>query len=413
MGLPVLAGGAAMKVEIEVGQDRLALEVPESRLVPAQPQSPAPVVSDLRDAVRKALEEPIRFPSLRRALTPDDHVTVVLDEHLTPRPELLIPLFEHLASAQIGPPAVTLVSPTEESRQRWLGVLPESYRGAKVETHDPQDRRHLSYLATTRGGRRIYLNRSAVEADQLVVLTRRGYDPLLGYAGSEGALYPVLSDEGTQRELAENLSMAAPEEAEWPVREEAGEVAWLLGAPFLIQIIDGTGESVAHVVGGTADSSADGQQLLNSHWRTVLPQRADTVVASLSGDPRHHDFHDLAHALACASRIVKPNGRIVLLSHAACNLGPGAEILRQTDDPNEALTQLREHGAADLGAAFQWANAVQEASVYLLSNLPAETAEELFVTHLENARQVQRLIDTNGTCVFLPDAHKTLAVVES
>jgi hypothetical protein len=47
-----------------------------------------------------------------------------------------------------------------------------------------------------------------------------------------------------------------------------------------------------------------------------------------------------------------------------------------------------------------------------MSALPTEVAEELFTTPLENPRQVQRLLESNGTCVFLPDAHKTLAVVE-
>jgi nickel-dependent lactate racemase len=398
-----------MKVEIDFAQERLAVDVADEQLLPVRRQSPTPAVADVSDAVRQALEAPIRFPPLRQALTPDDHITVVVDDQLAARTELLAPLFEHLGRAQIGPDAVTILCPTVEAHTRWSAAVPPD---AKVEVHDPHDRRHLSYLATTRSGRRIYLNRTAVEADQVVVLTRRGYDPLLGYSGSEGALYPVLSDEATMRELSGKLSMAAPDEADWPVREEAAEVAWLLGAPFLVQLIEGAGESVAHVVGGTADSSADGEELLDSLWRTSVNCAADTVIAAVSGNPAHHDFRDLARALACAVRVVRPRGKIILLSRAAGNLSAGAEILRRTDDPERALKFLHDEASAD-PAAFQWANGVQHASVYLMSDLPADTTEELFATPLENARQVQRLIQTNGTCVFLPDAHKTLAVVES
>ena len=278
--------------------------------------------------------------------------------------------------------------------------------------HDPLDRKQLSYLATTTGGRRIYLHRAVVEADQLVVLTRRGYDPLLGYSGSEGALFPAFSDEPTQRELAGELSMAAPDEVDWPVRDEALEVAWLLGAPFFIQLIDGPGESVAHVVAGGPDSSADAEELLNAHSRTVLPESADTVVASLSGDPTGHDFRDLAPRWPAPRAVVKPNGRVLLLSRAGGALGPGAELLRQFDEPHRALAALREQAPPDLATAFQWANAVQQTHVFLMSALPVEVAEELFATPVENQRQVQRLLESNGTCVFLPDAHKTLAVVE-
>jgi nickel-dependent lactate racemase len=391
-----------MKVDIDLGQNHLGVQVPDAQVVSVRREPPAPPIADVVAAIGTALETPVRFPPLRPALTPPDHATIVLDE-------LLVPVFEHLARAQIAPAAITLLCPTEELRERWKSALPEA---ARVEAHDPHDRKQLRYLATTQGGRRIYLNRAVVEADQLVVLTRRGYDPLLGYSGSEGALFPVLSDDETRRELCGELSMAAPEEVDWPVRDEAVEVAWLLGTPFLIQLIDGPGESLAHVVGGTADSSADAEELLDARWRTVLPEPADTVVASLSGTAAEQDFRALARALACAARVVKPNGRIVILSHASGELGPGAELLRQFDDPQHALAALREQNPPDLAAAFQWANGVQQASVYLMSALPSDAAEELFTTPVENERQVQRLLDNNGTCVFLPDADKTLAVLE-
>jgi hypothetical protein len=51
--------------------------------------------------------------------------------------------------------------------------------------------------------------------------------------------------------------------------------------------------------------------------------------------------------------------------------------------------------------------------VALLSGLDDEAAEELFATPLQNAGQVQRLLDAAGSCLFLADAHKALAVLES
>src|SRR5947209_20419660 len=119
---------------------------------------------------------------------------------------------------------------------------PESFQQAHIEVHDPTDRRRLAYLATTRHGRRLYINRTAVDADQLVVLARRGYDPLLGYWGGEGILYPALADEATRQEMCGRLSLAVPGETPWPVRQEAVEAAWLLGAPFLVHVVEGAGD---------------------------------------------------------------------------------------------------------------------------------------------------------------------------
>jgi nickel-dependent lactate racemase len=291
--------------------------------------------------------------------------------------------------------------------------LPPAFEEVHVEVHDPKNRRQLSYLAATRQGRRIYLNRTAVDADQLVVMGRRRYDPLLGYSGSEGALYPALSDEATIKEMWGRLSLDAPGEDPWPVRQEALEVVWLLGAPFMVQIIEGAGEDIVHIVSGLRETGQEGQRLLNACWRTAVDAPADTVIAGIGGDPARHGFAELARALACAARVVKPQGRIVLLSRARAPLGAGAESIRKAGDPARALTLLRQESPADMVAAFQWASTVEKATVYLLSDLPPDLAEELFTTPLEHARQVQRLLGAREACLFLPDAHKALTVVDT
>jgi nickel-dependent lactate racemase len=362
-------------------------------------------------AVRQALETPSGFPALRRALTPDDHVVIVVDERLPHLPEVLIPIFEHIQQAHVRPEALTLLCPLALSEGAWPDQLPEGLRSIPVEVHDPAHRQRLSYLATTKQGRRIYLNRTAVDADQLVVLAGCGYDPLLGYAGGEGALFPALSDEATRRELCARLSTAAPGKETWPVRREAGEVAWLLGAPFMVQIVEGARDEVVHVVGGLADTSAEVHALQDARWRIVVEEPADTVIAAVSGSPERHDFGDLARAVACAARVVKRKGRILLLTQARPALGSGADLLRRADEPDQALSRLRKEAPPDMAAVFLWASTAQQASVYLLSGISHEIAEELFTVPLDNASQVQRLLEREGSYLFLPDAHKTLAVL--
>jgi nickel-dependent lactate racemase len=403
------------RLGIDFGREHLDLDVPEDRLVGLCRQAPAPPLDDPTAGVRNALETPQDFPPLRRALTPDDHVVVVVDEHLPRVADLLPPVLEHLVGAGVRPAAITLLCPPSDFTQAWLDDLPDEFQDVHVEVHDPSNRRQLSYLATTKEGRRLYLNRTAVDADQVVVLSGRGYDPLLGYSGGEGALYPALGDQTTREELYDRLSMAPPGDHPWPALREAAEVTWLMGVPFFVQVIEGAGEDVIHVVAGPAEISGEGRRLLNARWRGTVSELADTVVAGVGGDPARHRFADLAAALAAAARVVKPDGRIVLLSSEK-GTGPflkaAGDLLRQAESPQQALDLLRQHNPADMPAAFQWAHAVQRARVYLLSGLPPETAEELFTTPLDHAGQVQRLLDGGGACLILADAHKTLTLPE-
>jgi nickel-dependent lactate racemase len=398
-----------MRADITYGPQHLEVEVSDDALIAVRRAPQALPLPDPAAAVANALERPLDFPALRRALTPDDLITIVVDESLPQLPRLLPPILEHLEQAGVTPESVTLLCAPSAERHDWVNDLPDGFDDVRVEVHDPGNRKRLAYLATTKQGRRIYLNRTVVDADQVVVLTRRGYDPLLGYTGAEGALYPALSDEATRQEAWERLSMAAPEDGGWPLRREAVEVTWLVGAPFLVQVIEGAGSEVAHVLGGPVESSAEGQRLLDARWRVEVAGLANTVVVGVGGDPAGHRFADLAGALACAARVVKRGGRIVLLSGGAPALGEAARLLREAQDPDKGLQLIKRQHLADSAAAFQWASAARHARIYLLSGLPEEAAEELFAVPLDDAAQVQRLV-REGTSLFLSDADKTLAL---
>ena len=115
-----------------------------------------------------------------------------------------------------------------------------------------------------------------MDADQLVVLSGCRYDPQLGRGGAVGALFPALSDEATRAELNGRPNLDGPDAAaETALQAEATEAAWLLGAPFFVQVIEAAGDGAAHVVAGTAAAAAEGRRCWtppgagrSRRWRT-------------------------------------------------------------------------------------------------------------------------------------------------
>ena len=92
--------------------------------------------------------------------------------------------------------------------------------------------------------------------------------------------------------------------------------------------------------------------------------------------------------------------------------GPATELVLNTDEPEQVLRHLRQETSLDMLPALQWATAASQARLYILSDLPSDTVEELFATRLEQASQVQRLLDNSGSYLFLEDAQRALAVIE-
>jgi nickel-dependent lactate racemase len=398
-----------MRVTMNYGRNRVELEVDASRAIAgARPADSG--VADPVAAVRAALETPFEYPALRQALTPDDHVTVIVDEQLPGLAQLLVPVLEHLTGAGVVAEAVTILVPPSTTGQPWVNDLPDEFQEARVEIHDPNDRKRLRYLATTRAGRRLYLNKGVVDADQIVVLAGRRYDPVLGYSGAEGAIFPALADAETRLVVAGHGRLAVPSDEVWPTAKEAAEAAWLLGAPFFVQVIEGSGDGVAAVVAGSLEASTEGRRRLEERWLLPVAAAADIVVAGVSGDPARHTFADLAAAAASAARVVRAGGRIVLLSEVAAP-GPELDLLRGVDDPGEVASRLGENPLLEQLAVARWAAAAGHARLTVLSGIDAEAVEELSATPLQNAAQTQRLLDAGGTCLFLDDAHKAIAIL--
>ena len=98
-----------MNVTIHYGRREAHLTVADAALIPSEARAAITPLVDPADAVRSAIEHPIDFPPLRRALTPDDPIAVLIDEGFPQLPSLLVPLLDHLVSAGIAAEAITLL----------------------------------------------------------------------------------------------------------------------------------------------------------------------------------------------------------------------------------------------------------------------------------------------------------------
>lgn len=400
-------------ISVSVGNESWSIEVPEGVLIASQRETPPSTpITNLRTTVKEAMEHPVGldFP-LRKAFTPEDRVAIVLDENLPHLAELLSGVLEYLAGIGIALDAVTVISPCASTRQGWIDDLPDDFADVHTEEHQPDDRKRLSYLSATKHGHRIYLNRTLVDADQAIILSGRRYDPLLGYSGAEGMVYPLLADRESVRLSLAAFSADVPGPTPRPSHSEAQEIAWLLGTPIYLQAIEGFGDSIIQVLAATGNGTAEGIRQLDRHWRISVPQRVEVVIATLSGDPRGHDFAALARAAMCAARVVDENGAIVILSDAEPTFSAGIEQLRRFDQPAEAVKWLMEHKPLDYPALLQWTSSAVRSRLFLASHLAPMVVEELFAVPIANAAEVQRLVASAKSCVVIPDAHKSLAEV--
>jgi nickel-dependent lactate racemase len=400
-----------MKTEIElgVGQSVWRFSVPTDALVKVQRQPISKPLGTPRELMRKALQSPVGLDApLHRAVTPDDRVCIVLDEKLPHVVALLETLLEELANGKIEPQAVTVLVPPNGGQGSWIDELPDELADLTVEVHDVEAEPKRAYLATTKGGRRVYLNRTLVEAECLITLTGRRYDPTFGYSGAETSIFPTFSDGETLAEFVGKFTLEQAPLELTKLAAESSEIAWLLGTPIFVQVIEGAGDAIHEVVATLPNTSQEGIRRQNARWRGEATERADLVIAAISGDPSRISFEDLAYALNTCSRVVQTGGRVALLTTASPVMREGAELIRSVDDLDQVAKILRKRKPDDWSAAAQWLEAAQSGHLFLASAWPDEVVEELFATPFHQVEELQKLIDQAKSVLIIPDAHKTM-----
>jgi hypothetical protein len=267
----------------------------------------------------------------------------------------------------------------------------------------------MAYLASTPQGRRVYLNRLLTDADFVLPIGRLGYDPVLGYRGPWGAIFPGLSDAETREDFRRRATDRRPSpERGWPTLTESADVSWLLGSQFHVGAMPG-GEGLARVVAGL-DSSvrAEGSRAVDAAWTFRAPERAELVVAGIGGPDRPTRLEDLVAGLTTAARLVRRGGRIVALSRAEGTMGPALRRLVEAGDERSAPGTLRGLEAApDYFVARQLARALAWADIYLLSSLDESDVDDLSMIALGRPEEARKLIAASGSCLLVSQAERT------
>ncbi len=402
-----------MRVVVDFQDEGLEFELPEEQGVASWNGPRGLDHSQEVAAIREALENPRDYPPLRQMLVPGDQIVLAFDPTI-PRPGLVLDaLGEVFDEAGVEPGSLSVLSPPVAEGIR--DALPVGHRRLRV--HEPDDRAQLAYLASTKQGRRVYLDRSLTDADVVVPVGRFGFDPDLGYHGPWSIVFPGLSDRETLRAFRAGRVDPAGDGARGTDHsglDESLEVSWLLGTQFHLGLLPGA-DGLLEVIAGRDTTVRDrGIESLERHWTFRAPSRAELVVAGVGCPGVPATLEDLADAVATAARLVQHGGKIILLSRASGPIGPALRRLMDVEDPRTAVAALRgQEAAEDYRIARRLARAMAWADLFVYSALDPQVVEDLSMVALERPEQARRLVAKGGSASFVSRAELTRAEVES
>ncbi len=368
-------------------QARIALPFQDDQQPAIFSEPAAASCGDPMAAVAAALRAPLDHPPLGMAIVPGDQVVIAIGQPIPRLQDVVRGMLNVLEECGVLPGNIrVLLGPESVPASQWRRRQPEWPPGVAVERHQAGDRTSFAYLAATRSGNPVYLNRHLSDADLVLVVSCIHQQGSPGDLGLCGSIYPTFADLDTQRRFfrRQGKNTAARRE------RDCHEVGWLLGARFALQIVPGAADEILEVVAGDLDAVAKtGAKLARAAWSFRVDHTADLVVTAIDGGPAQQTWQNLYRALEAAGQVVEERGAILACTELADVLDHEtlAGLLRH--DPYVAADE--QLPALDAVQPATLIPSLENVSIYLHSRLADELVEDLGMIPVAKLSEIERI----------------------
>ena len=378
-----------MELTFKIGTRTQQVHIQDGTLLAALEPNHISTINTGEDAVRYALEHPIKSSHLREIVRPGEKIAIISSDITRPMPtwKVMPSLLDELYAAGIRREDITLVfalgshrSHTEEERRHLAGE--RAFSEIRCVDGDPTDCVHMG---VTSRGTPVDIVRTVAEADRRICLGNIEYHYFAGYSGGAKAIMPGVSTRAAiqtnHSRMVEDAACAGKLDGN-PVREDIEEAAAMVGVDFIVNVVlDAHKEIIKAVAGDLVAAHRAGCAFLDTLYRKEIPARADIVLVSQGGAPKDLNLYQTQKALDNAKHAVKPGGVIVLIG--SCKEGLGEKTFEEwmTTAPTSHSLIERIQREFRLGGhkAAAIAMVLENADIYLVSDLEDALVERLFM----------------------------------
>ncbi len=298
-----------------------------------------------------------------------------------------------------------------------------------VLDHDCDDPKMLVSLGSTANGIDVLVNRTAVEADRLILTGTIGFHYFAGFGGGRKALLPGIG--GRAACLASHFTLLRPHPARGrhplatvgvlegnPVHETLSQACALAAPDLILNTILAPDKRIMAVFAGQWDEAhRAGCRYYGEQFTYLLTEQADLVVASCGGYPKDINLIQAHKSMEYAGRALKEGGVMILL--AACRDGYGNATFFdwfRYKEPAEFEEALRAHYEINGQTALALLEKAKRFRIILVSHLPPEEVRSISLipaTTLDQAMiAAVELLPEEYTAYVIPEAGSVLPVLK-
>ncbi len=392
-----------------------------------------PAIPDIREALRKSLEEPVESAPLRSRVRPGQTVTLVISDmsRFWMRQDLVVPhLVEYLLSdCGIAEDDLTILvangtHPGGDERDLRILVTDDVFERIRVINHDCRSDDMVT-LGTTSFGTEVKVNGAAARADLCICLGAATYHVMAGFGGGRKSILPGISAESTIRhnhslsldpaQLRSNPLIGNGRTYDNPLNLDMLEAAGLMKDLFMVNLVMNADEKLCAIFSGHWLRSWERACIeVERVYQVPIEEQTDVVIAGCGGYPRDMSLYQGTKAIDNVESAVKPGGTLILVIEAREGGGPPEYFGWSRNLCDGSLEKrLREEFTVAGYVFFLNCEQAQRYRIMLLSGIdPAETAPMRIGTYPDVPSLLAAASLEGKSITVIPNAGSVVPVIK-
>jgi nickel-dependent lactate racemase len=385
-----------MEQSIPYGKDTVKITIPDEQMLGTI--SPNSVeIGDEFETVRRAIENPINSKRFGEFVSDSKELLFVVNDATRPTPtaKVIDILYDDIKDLNfkfiiaMG----THRAPTEDELKFIFGSKLEQLRH-RIVVHDSKNDEDLVYLSTTKRGTEVYINKMAINADRIVIISSVEPHYFAGYTGGRKSFLPGIAGHKTIEQNHKHALEPAAKSlalANNPVHEDMEEATLKLKEKEIFNInlvLDNNHKIYAATAGDLDGSFLAAVEFAKEVFCVGLPKKAEIVI-TIAPYPMDIDLYQSQKAIDNGKLALKNGGILILISK--CRMGVGhdnfVKLMASSDNPQGTLDFIDKeyrvgyHKAAKLAEIALWAE------MWAVTDCDDQTIESVFMKPYHDIQQ--------------------------
>lgn len=399
---------------LKYGSGEVGLTVEEDTILQVIESNPITFERTEAEIIQEALVHPIGSARLSELVHPGERVCVVIPDitRTWQKTDLYLPfLVEELGLGGVRDEDIVFIcalgthrNQTPAEHRQLLG--PKLADRFRVIDHDSCNKDNLVYLGKTTFGTPVWINRTAMECDHIVLTGGVVYHFLAGWAGGKKYILPGISAYETV--MANHALSLNPGRGEGPnpdvrsgnadknlVHLDMLEAASFVRPTFLFNVITAEGRIAGAVAGHYIAAHDKGREMVDAIDGVLIKEKADLVIATAGGSPKDVNLYQSIKTLINAREATKVGGTMIILTESPEGLGGNAEVQDMLLNYDSVLARedaLRSDYSISKYVAYYFCESAAKFDLILVSTLDPELLKKANIKVVRSLDEALELV---------------------